>query len=77
MVENDDRQTPYLPSNFIPFDDSMFLQESNRVLNIWNSMSLARSIAAIIGWIMIGLNTSDNMLYNHLIELEKYQQNNN
>lgn len=40
-------------------------------------MSLARSIAAIIGWIMIGLNTSDNLLYNHLIELEKYQQNNN
>lgn len=53
------------------------LQETNKVHNIWNSLSLARSVAAIIGWILIGLTATDDHLYHHLLEMEKHQLNNN
>lgn len=56
----------------------MYLQqESNRALSIWNSLSMARSVGAILGWILIGLTPADDLLYEHLYEMEKYQLNNN
>lgn len=44
---------------------------------MWNSLSLARSLGAIIGWILVGLTPTDDLLYHHLLEMEKYQLNNN
>ncbi|KAG4068321.1 hypothetical protein HA402_007841 [Bradysia odoriphaga] len=51
--------------------------ENNRVLNIWNSMSIARSMGAISGWILIGLSSENDLLFDHLVEMHQYQLNNN
>ncbi|KAH8379749.1 hypothetical protein KR009_006910 [Drosophila setifemur] len=50
---------------------------SNSVQSVWSSLSVTRSIAAISGWIMIGLTPQEDMLYEHLVDLTKYQLNNN
>lgn len=50
--------------------------ETNKILSIWNTLSIARSFGAILGWIFVGLSPGDNLLYNHLMEMEKYQINN-
>lgn len=54
-----------------------FQQEQSRVVNIWSSLSLARSIGAILGWILIGLRPTEDQLYDQLIEMEKYKIGNN
>lgn len=51
--------------------------ENGRVVNIWSSLSLARSIVAIIGWILIGLRPTEDLLYDQLVEMEKYKVENN
>ncbi|XP_055321008.1 uncharacterized protein LOC129577630 [Sitodiplosis mosellana] len=56
---------------------TMEMQEHSRVVNIWSSLSLARSIGAIVGWILIGLRPSDDHLYDQLVEMEKYKVGNN
>lgn len=50
--------------------------EHGHVINIWSSLSLARSISAIIGWIMIGLRPTEDLLYDQLVEMEKYKVGN-
>lgn len=50
---------------------------SNSVQSVWSSLSVTRSIAAISGWIMIGLTPQEDMLYEHLVDLTKYQLTNN
>ncbi|EDV96618.1 GH16354 [Drosophila grimshawi] len=50
---------------------------SNSVQSVWSSLSLTRSIAAISGWIMIGLTPQEDLLYEHLVDLTKYQLTNN
>lgn len=45
-------------------------------MSVWSSLSIARSVGAIVGWIMIGLSPTDDLLYNHLLEMEKYQLTN-
>ncbi|KAH8332972.1 hypothetical protein KR074_004783 [Drosophila pseudoananassae] len=50
---------------------------SNSVQSVWSSLSVTRSIAAISGWIMIGLTPQEDMLYEHLVDLSKYQLTNN
>ncbi|BFF96619.1 uncharacterized protein DMAD_05214 [Drosophila madeirensis] len=50
---------------------------SNSVRGVWSSLSVTRSIAAISGWIMIGLTPQEDMLYEHLVDLTKYQLTNN
>ncbi|KAH8270394.1 hypothetical protein KR018_009520 [Drosophila ironensis] len=50
---------------------------SNSVQSVWSSLSVTRSIAAISGWIMIGLTPQEDMLYEHLVDLGKYQLTNN
>lgn len=51
--------------------------ENGRVVNIWSSLSLAKSIVAIIGWILIGLRPTEDLLYDQLVEMEKYKVENN
>ncbi|XP_030385483.1 uncharacterized protein LOC115632463 [Scaptodrosophila lebanonensis] len=50
---------------------------SNSVQSVWSSLSVTRSIAAISGWIMIGMTPNEDMLYEHLVDLSKYQLTNN
>ncbi|XP_053690163.1 uncharacterized protein LOC128738796 [Sabethes cyaneus] len=47
--------------------------ETNKVLSIWNTLSISRSIGAIFGWVVIGMSPDQNQLYDHLLEMEKYQ----
>ncbi|XP_055376876.1 myb-like protein D isoform X2 [Condylostylus longicornis] len=60
--------------NITIFEEEM---ENNQVLNVWNSLSIARSIGAIFGWVMIGLSPGEDLLYENLLEMEKYQLTNN
>lgn len=46
------------------------------MINIWSSLSLARSIGAIVGWILIGLRPTEDSLYDQLVEMEKYKVEN-
>ncbi|XP_011204954.2 ras guanine nucleotide exchange factor glfB [Bactrocera dorsalis] len=50
---------------------------SNSVLSVWSSLSVTRSIGAICGWIMIGLTPHEDLFYEHLLDLTKYQVINN
>lgn len=43
---------------------------------MWNSLSLARSISALLGWLLVGLSPTDDLLFHRLMEMEKYQLNN-
>lgn len=54
-----------------PFID--LKQERGLVQNIWSPLSLAKSVAAIIGWILIGLRPTEDNLYDQLTEMEKYR----
>ncbi|XP_038112153.1 uncharacterized protein LOC6053121 [Culex quinquefasciatus] len=47
--------------------------ETNKVLSIWNTLSIARSVGAIFGWVVIGMSPEQDQLYEHLLEMEKYQ----
>ncbi|XP_058828778.1 dual 3',5'-cyclic-AMP and -GMP phosphodiesterase 11 [Topomyia yanbarensis] len=47
--------------------------ETNKVLSIWNTLSIARSVGAIFGWVVIGLSPDQDQLYDHLQEMERYQ----
>ncbi|XP_062535209.1 uncharacterized protein LOC134204405 [Armigeres subalbatus] len=47
--------------------------ETNKVLSIWNTLSIARSVGAIFGWVVIGMSPDQDQLYDHLLEMEKYQ----
>lgn len=38
---------------------------------LWNTLSIARSIGAIVGWLMISSMNTD-LLYNTLVEMDKY-----
>ena len=38
---------------------------------LWNTLSIARSLLAILGWLMVSASNTDQ-LYNLLIELDKY-----
>lgn len=40
---------------------------------MWGPLSLARSLGAIIGWILIGLRPTEDQLYEQLLEMEKYK----
>lgn len=53
------------------------IQERVHVLSIWSPLSLAKSIAAIVGWILIGLRPTEDNLYEQLIEMEKYRVHGN
>lgn len=44
---------------------------------MWNSLSLARSISAVIGWVLIGVSPSEDMLYYNLVKMDKYYLANN
>lgn len=48
-------------------------QENNRVLSMWSSLSVAQSIGAILGWLLIGLRPTEDQLYEKLLEMEKYR----
>ncbi|XP_073838672.1 uncharacterized protein isoform X1 [Musca autumnalis] len=50
---------------------------SNSIVSIWSSLSVTRSIGAICGWIMIGLTPHEDFLYEHLLDLTRYQMTNN
>ncbi|XP_053669714.1 uncharacterized protein LOC128720093 [Anopheles nili] len=47
--------------------------ETNKVLSIWNALSIARSVGAIFGWLVVGFLPNQNNLYDQLLEMEKYQ----
>ncbi|CAG9865344.1 unnamed protein product [Phyllotreta striolata] len=47
-----------------------------RDINIWNHLSLWRSLLAFTAWIFIGLGPTEDSLYNHLKSLEAYLPNN-
>ncbi|CRK96600.1 CLUMA_CG009893, isoform A [Clunio marinus] len=48
-------------------------QSSNddEMVYLWNTLSIARSFGAIVGWLMISTMNTD-LLYNTLIEMDKY-----
>ncbi|XP_052860383.1 uncharacterized protein LOC128267557 [Anopheles cruzii] len=48
--------------------------ETNKVLSIWNALSIARSVGAIFGWLVVGFLPNQDNLYEQLLEMEKYQQ---
>uniref|UniRef100_A0A1I8P246 Uncharacterized protein n=1 Tax=Stomoxys calcitrans TaxID=35570 RepID=A0A1I8P246_STOCA len=50
---------------------------TNNIISIWSSLSVTRSIGAICGWIMIGLTPHEDFLYEHLLDLTRYQMTNN
>lgn len=50
-------------------------QSNNNILNVWNSLSIARSFGALIGWICIGISPNTDKLYAYLLEMEKYDTN--
>ncbi|XP_065360953.1 uncharacterized protein LOC135954665 [Calliphora vicina] len=50
---------------------------SNSIVSVWSSLSVTRSIGAICGWIMIGLTPHEDFLYEHLLDLTRYQMTNN
>ncbi|XP_035786679.1 uncharacterized protein LOC118463869 [Anopheles albimanus] len=47
--------------------------ETNKVLSIWNALSIARSVGAIFGWLVVGFLPNQDNLYDQLLEMEKYQ----
>uniref|UniRef100_A0A182YBL9 Uncharacterized protein n=1 Tax=Anopheles stephensi TaxID=30069 RepID=A0A182YBL9_ANOST len=47
--------------------------ETNKVLSIWNALSIARSVGAIFGWLIVGFLPNQDNLYDQLLEMEKYQ----
>lgn len=51
----------------------MYQQEHSPVVSMWSPLSLARSIGAIIGWILIGLRPTEDQLYEQLIDMKKYR----
>ena len=48
-------------------------QETNKVLSVWNALSIARSVGAIFGWLIVGFLPNQDNLYDQLLEMEKYQ----
>ncbi|GAB0099047.1 uncharacterized protein DMENIID0001_148680 [Sergentomyia squamirostris] len=42
-----------------------------KIINVWNTLSVAKSVGAIVGWILVALSPID-LLYNRLAEMEKY-----
>ncbi|XP_050080481.1 uncharacterized protein LOC126568106 [Anopheles maculipalpis] len=47
--------------------------ETNKVLSIWNALSIAQSVGAIFGWLIVGFLPNQDNLYDQLLEMEKYQ----
>ncbi|XP_055596247.1 homeobox protein cut [Uranotaenia lowii] len=47
--------------------------ETNKVLSLWNTLSIARSVGAISGWLIVGMSPNGDQLYDHLVEMERYQ----
>uniref|UniRef100_A0A182NZY5 Uncharacterized protein n=1 Tax=Anopheles epiroticus TaxID=199890 RepID=A0A182NZY5_9DIPT len=47
--------------------------ETNKVLSIWNALSIAGSVGAIFGWLIVGFLPNQDNLYDQLLEMEKYQ----
>lgn len=52
-------------------------QENNRVLSVWSSLSIVRSVCAIIGWMLVGLNPQSDMLFDYLVDMERHQMESN
>lgn len=50
-------------------------QENNRVLDVWNSLSIVRSVCALVGWLLVGMYPQDDLLFDHLAEMERHQLN--
>ncbi|XP_059608888.1 transmembrane protein 237 [Phlebotomus argentipes] len=46
----------------------------SRIISIWNTLSVAKSVGAIVGWILVALSPVD-LLYSRLAEMEKYLAN--
>lgn len=44
---------------------------------MWNSLSLARSFGAFVGWALVGMSPNDDLLIESLTEMDKYHLNNN
>lgn len=59
------------------YHSECFSQDNSRVIHMWNSLSLARSISAVIGWVLIGVSPSEDMLYYNLVKMDKYYLANN
>ncbi|XP_055626874.1 probable serine/threonine-protein kinase MARK-A [Toxorhynchites rutilus septentrionalis] len=57
-------------SNITVWEEEM---ETNKVLSIWNTLSIARSVGAVFGWVVIGISPEQDQLYEHLYEMERYQ----
>lgn len=53
------------------------METNNQAISVWSSLSMARSIGGIFGWIMIGFSPAEDLLYGHLMDMEKYQLTNN
>lgn len=53
------------------------MESNNQAISVWSSLSMARSIGGIFGWIMIGFSPAEDLLYGHLMDMEKYQLTNN
>ncbi|XP_055902704.1 uncharacterized protein LOC129938904 isoform X2 [Eupeodes corollae] len=53
------------------------MESHNQAISVWSSLSMARSIGGIFGWIMIGLSPAEDLLYSHLMDMDKYQMTNN
>ncbi|XP_063709724.1 uncharacterized protein LOC134838179 [Culicoides brevitarsis] len=65
--------TTTTPQNSTELSETM--ESNNNILNVWNSLSIARSFGALIGWIIIGMSPNTDKLYAYLLEMEKYDIN--
>lgn len=48
-----------------------FFQDNAEMVYLWNTLSIARSFGAIIGWLMVSSMNTD-LLYDTLVEMDKY-----
>jgi transmembrane protein 237 len=51
--------------------NSKCFQDNDEMVYLWNTLSIARSFGAIIGWLMISSMNTD-LLYSALVEMDKY-----
>lgn len=62
---------PSRPQIDILFITAFLPQDHAEMVYLWNTLSIARSFGAIIGWLMVSSMNTD-LLYDTLVEMDKY-----
>jgi len=54
------------------FEDEKFLQDLEHEMTSWKALNLCRSIAVILGWLVVSLRPNTDLLYKNLKRLSTY-----